>query len=233
VDRADRALYAAKRRGRDRTVRFDHVGPGDTASDEPPVLRVARGLALAATIREGMPELHFQQVADLAVQIAETLGLADGLVMRCRLGGLLHDVGKLAIPDRILAKRGPLDDEEWTIMRGHAEIGAQIIGRVGGLDAAVEAVRHHHERYDGTGYPERLEGDSIPIEARIVAAADAYSAITSDRTYARGRDQAQALDEIERSAGTHLDPVVAFAVRRTIAARREGDLERLRRHEAA
>ncbi len=233
VDRADRALYAAKRRGRDRTVRFDEVGPGDMATDEAPVLRIARGLALAATIREGMPELHFQQVADLAVQIAETLGLADGLVMRCRLGGLLHDVGKLAIPDRILAKRGPLDDDEWAIMRGHAEIGAQIIARVGGLDAAIEAVRHHHERYDGTGYPERLEGDSIPIEARIVAAADAYSAITSDRTYARGRDQSQALDEIERSAGTHLDPVVAYAVRRTIDARRAADLERLRRHEAA
>ncbi len=233
VDRADRALYAAKRRGRDRTVRFDQVGPGDTASDEAPVLRIARGLALAATIREGMPELHFQQVADLAVQIAETLGLADGLVMRCRLGGLLHDVGKLAIPDRILTKRGPLDDDEWAIMRGHAEIGAQIIARVGGLDAAIEAVRHHHERYDGTGYPERLEGDSIPIEARIVAVSDAYSAITSDRSYARGRDQSLALDEIERSAGTHLDPVVAYAVRRTIAARRAADLERLRQHEAA
>jgi diguanylate cyclase (GGDEF)-like protein/PAS domain S-box-containing protein/putative nucleotidyltransferase with HDIG domain len=233
VDRADRALYAAKRRGRDRTVCFDQVGPGDIATDEAPVLRIARGLALAATIREGMPELHFQQVADLAVQIAEELGLADGLVMRCRLGGLLHDVGKLAIPDRILAKRGPLDDDEWTVMRGHAEIGAQIIARVGGLDAAVDAVRHHHERYDGTGYPERLEGDSIPIEARIVAAADAYSAITSDRTYARGRDQGQALDEIERSAGTHLDPIVAHAVRRVIDARRAADLERLRRHDAA
>jgi diguanylate cyclase (GGDEF)-like protein/putative nucleotidyltransferase with HDIG domain len=233
VDRADRALYAAKRRGRDRTVSFDQVGRGDMATDEAPVLRIARGLALAATIREGMSELHFQQVADLAVQIAETLGLADGLVMRCRLGGLLHDVGKLAIPDRILAKRGPLDEDEWTIMRGHAEIGAQMIARVGGLDAAIEAVRHHHERYDGTGYPEGLEGDSIPIEARIVAAADAYSAITTDRSYARGRDQAEALDEIERSAGTHLDPIVAYAVRHTIEARRASVSARLAHHEAA
>ncbi len=233
VDRADRALYAAKRRGRDQTVRFDDVRASDVASDEAPVLRIARGLALAATIREGMPELHFEQVADLSVQIAETLGLPEGLVMRCRLGGLLHDVGKLAIPDRILAKRGPLDDAEWVIMRGHAEIGAQIISRVGGLDAAVDAVRHHHERYDGTGYPERLEGDGIPIEARIVAAADAYSAITSDRTYARGRDQSQALDELERSAGTHLDPVVAYAVRRTLEAQRADAAARLARHEAA
>ena len=153
--------------------------------------------------------------------------------MRCRLGGLLHDVGKLAVPDRILAKRGPLDEDEWTIMRGHAEIGAQIISRVGGLDAAVEAVRHHHERYDGTGYPERLEGDGIPIEARIVAAADAYSAITSDRAYARGRDQEQALEELERSAGTHLDPVVAYAVRRTLELQRARAAARLARHQAA
>jgi diguanylate cyclase (GGDEF)-like protein/PAS domain S-box-containing protein/putative nucleotidyltransferase with HDIG domain len=233
VDRADRALYAAKRRGRNQTVRFDEVRAGDVASDEAPVLRIARGLALAATIREGMPELHFEQVADLSVQIAETLGLPEGLVMRCRLGGLLHDVGKLAIPDRILAKRGPLDDDEWTIMRGHAEIGAQIISRVGGLDAAVEAVRYHHERYDGTGYPERLNGDDIPIEARIVGAADAYSAITSDRTYARGRDQAQALDELERSAGTHLDPIVAYAVRVTLEAQRARAAARLARQEAA
>ena len=233
VDRADRALYAAKRRGRNRTVRYDQVSMSDLASEEAPVLRIARGLALAATIREGMPELHFEQVAELAVQIGQTLGLPDGLLMRCRLGGLLHDVGKLAIPDRILAKRGPLDDDEWAIMRGHAEIGAQIIARVGGLDAAIDAVRHHHERYDGTGYPERLEGDEIPIEARIVAAADAFSAITSDRAYARGRDHDLALEEIERSAGSHLDPTVAFAVRRAIEARRASDAERLARHEAA
>jgi len=233
VDRADRALYAAKRRGRNRTVRYDQVSISDLASEEAPVLRIARGLALAATIREGMPELHFEQVADLAVQIAQTLGLPDGLVMRCRLGGLLHDVGKLAIPDKILAKRGPLDDDEWAIMRGHAEIGAQIIARVGGLDAGIDAVRHHHERYDGTGYPERLEGDEIPIEARIVAAADAFSAITSDRAYARGRDHDLALDEIERSAGSHLDPTVAFAVRRAIEARRAADAQRLARHDAA
>jgi diguanylate cyclase (GGDEF)-like protein/PAS domain S-box-containing protein/putative nucleotidyltransferase with HDIG domain len=233
VDRADRALYAAKRRGRNRTVRFDEVNPGDSANDEAPVLRIARGLALAATVREGMPELHFQQVADLAVQIAEIVGLAEGFVMRCRLGGLLHDVGKLAIPDRILAKRGPLDEEEWAVMRGHAEIGAQIIARVGGLDAAVDAVRHHHERYDGTGYPDGIAGDFIPIEARIVAAADAFSAITSDRTYARGRDQNLALDEIERSAGTHLDPVVAYAVRHAIDLRRASDSARLARYDAA
>jgi diguanylate cyclase (GGDEF)-like protein/PAS domain S-box-containing protein/putative nucleotidyltransferase with HDIG domain len=233
VDRADRALYAAKRRGRNRTVRYDQVSMSDLASEEAPVLRIARGLALAATIREGMPELHFEQVAELAVLIGQTLGLPDGLLMRCRLGGLLHDVGKLAIPDRILAKRGPLDEDEWAIMRGHAEIGAQIIARVGGLDAAVDAVRHHHERYDGTGYPERLEGDEIPIEARIVAAADAFSAITSDRAYARGRDHELALEEIERSAGSHLDPTVAFAVRRAIDARRASDAARLARHEAA
>ena len=138
--------------------------------------------------------------------------------------------------ETLIASRGaPMYDVNGAVMgyvgTDDAEIGAQIIARVGGLDAAIDAVRHHHERYDGTGYPERLEGDGIPIEARI--AADAYSAITSDRPYARGRDQDQAFDELERSAGTHLDPVVAYAVRRTLEEQIESAAERLRRHEAA
>jgi diguanylate cyclase (GGDEF)-like protein/PAS domain S-box-containing protein/putative nucleotidyltransferase with HDIG domain len=212
VDRADSALYAAKRRGRDRVVAFSGLTAADLAAEESSTLRVARGLALAASVREGMPELHCEQVSHLAARTAEALGLPEGLVVRCRLAGLLHDVGKLAIPDRVLTKRGSLDEDEWRIMRGHAEIGAQLIRRLDGLDTVASGVRHHHERWDGTGYPAGLAGEDIPIDARVVAAADAYSAITSDRVYARGREQAEAVSELRRSSGTHLDPAVVDAL---------------------
>jgi diguanylate cyclase (GGDEF)-like protein/PAS domain S-box-containing protein/putative nucleotidyltransferase with HDIG domain len=216
LGRADSALYAAKRRGRNRTVRFDELTPADQIAEEPPNLRVARGLALAASIREGMPELHCEQVSELAAATANELGLPPAMELRCRLGGLVHDVGKLAIPDRILGNSGQLDEADWLVMRRHAEIGAQIIRRIGGLDDAVPAVLHHHERYDGSGYPHGLVGEEIPIEARIVAAADAYSAITSDRPYARGRELDAAFAEIHRSGGTHLDPHVGEALERAI-----------------
>ena len=233
VDRADRALYAAKRRGRNRTVLFEQVGPGDMASDEAPVLRIARGLALAATIREGMPELHFPAGRRLAVQIAEELGLADGLVMRCRLGGLLHDVGKLAIPDRILAKRGPLDDDEWAIMRGHAEIGAQRSSPASALaDAArggpppPRALRRHRLSRRLRATPSRSRRASSPPPtptARSRATARTRAAAT--RGWRWTRSSGRPARTSTRSSPTRCA--------RTIDARRAADLERLRRHEAA
>jgi diguanylate cyclase (GGDEF)-like protein/putative nucleotidyltransferase with HDIG domain len=212
VDRADAALYAAKRRGRDQAVAYGALRAADLAAEASPALRLAHGVALAASVREGMPALHCEQVSDLAAATAIELGYEQGMVARCRLGGLLHDVGKLAIPDRILGKRGPLDDDEWQVMRSHAAVGARLVEQIGGLDTAAGAVHHHHERFDGTGYPDGLAGEEIPIEARVVAAADAFSAITSDRPYARGRAVSTALAEIRSSAGTHLDPAVAEAL---------------------
>ena len=103
--------------------------------------------------------------------------------LRCRLGGWLHDVGKVAIPDSIMSKPGPLDDAEWEVMRTHPVIGEEIVCGVEAVSECAAAVRHHHERYDGTGYPDRLAGTTIPIEARVVAAADAFCAMTSDRPY--------------------------------------------------
>ncbi len=232
VDRADSALYAAKRRGRDRVVPFSGLTPTDLAAEESSTLRVARGLALAASVREGMPELHCEQVSHLAARTAEALGLAEGIVTRCQLAGLLHDVGKLAIPDRVLTKREALDDDDWRMIRGHAEIGAQLIRRLDGLDSVAPGVRHHHERWDGTGYPGGLAGEDIPIEARIVAAADAYSAITSDRVYARGREQEEAVAELHRSAGSHLDPSVVDALCQALEAEASAMAARFRRDAA-
>jgi diguanylate cyclase (GGDEF)-like protein len=227
VDQADRSLYSAKRLGRDRVRLFHDLTPDDLASEEPESIRLAQALSLAASVREGMPELHSEQVAELSGTLAQVLALPPDIVLRCRLGGWLHDIGKVAIPDRILAKRGPLDEAEWLVMRAHAEIGEQIIRRIGAVSSAAGAVRHHHERLDGSGYPDGLAGDAIPIEARVVAVSDAYSAITSDRVYAPGRATNEAVCELRTTAGRHHDPVVVDALERALEHRRRDTPKRL------
>ncbi len=220
ADAADRAMYAAKRRGRDCVRLHSDLDAEDDQPHEPESIRVAQALALAASVREGMPELHCQQVADLSAAIAESLGLTEHGILTCRLGGWLHDVGKVAIPDEVLSKRGPLDDDEWALMRRHATIGETIVARVPALSDAARAVRHHHERWDGRGYPDGLAAEQIPLEARIVAAADAYSAIASDRPYRAERGRDEAIAELRASAGTHLDPQVVDAL---LAALQQAD----------
>jgi diguanylate cyclase (GGDEF)-like protein/putative nucleotidyltransferase with HDIG domain len=211
IDAADRALYSAKRRGRDQTRLFGELTVEDLVAEEPEAIRLAQALALSAGAREGITENHCAQVADLAASIAVAVGLPEVTVMRCRLAGWLHDLGKIAIPDAILTKAGPLDDAEWTVMRTHAEIGESILRRIAGLSDAAAAVRHHHERFDGSGYPDGLAGDDIPMEARIVACADTYSAITVDRVYRSARPPDEAITELRACAGTQLDPRVVDA----------------------
>ena len=189
-----------------------HVVTADAPSGEPESVGVARALAFAAGVREQAPEAHAEHVASLAAGVAERMALPAGVVLRCRLGGWLHDVGKVAIPARILAKPGPLDDDEWRVMRTHPAVGEDIVRRVPALREAAAAVRHHHERYDGGGYPDRLAGAAIPIEARIVAAADAYAAMTADRVYAAARTPDEAATELRRGAGSHFDPAVVKAL---------------------
>jgi diguanylate cyclase (GGDEF)-like protein len=229
VELADRSLYSAKRRGRDRVRLFAELTPDDLATEEPESIRLAQALSLAASVREGMPELHSEQVADLAGSIGSVLGFAPDMVLRCRIGGWLHDIGKVAIPDRILAKRGALDEAEWQVMRAHAEIGEQIVRRISAVQIAAGAVRHHHERVDGDGYPDGLVGDAIPVEARVVAVADAYSAMTSDRIYARGRAARDALAELRRQAGRHHDGEVVGALEHALELRRSETSRRLDR----
>ena len=126
-------------------------------------------------------------MARLAALVAEELALPRELVRRVRLGGWLHDVGKVAVPDRILDEDPDLEPHEWAIVRTHPEVGEELIRRIPVLAGAARAVRHHHERFDGTGYPDGLRGEAIPLEARIVAAVDTYCAITDDRLFRPSR----------------------------------------------
>ncbi len=211
VARADLALYTAKRRGRDRAYLHADVRASDRRPEDPAAVRTAQCVALVSSLRGGAPELHSQQVADLAAATAHQMGLEEATVMRCRLAGWLHDVGATAIPDAILTKPGALDGAEWDVMRTHAEIGAKLVSRLPGLEDVAAAVRSHHERFDGSGYPDNLAGQDIVIEARVVAVADAFATMTSDRLYARARPRAIAQLELLAGAGTHFDPSVVDA----------------------
>jgi diguanylate cyclase (GGDEF)-like protein len=211
VHAADAAMYRAKQSGRDRTL-LAGDDRTEAPSDEPELLLIAQSFAHTASIREGVPEMHCAQVAELAGRIATRLGLPAATVLRCRLAGWLHDVGKIAIPDRVLGKPGPLTSAEWRVMVTHASFGADLVARTPGIAESASAVRHHHERWDGEGYPDRLLGPDIPLEARVVSAADTWNAMTHDRVYRRALDFDSACAEVLASAGSQLDPAVADAL---------------------
>jgi diguanylate cyclase (GGDEF)-like protein/PAS domain S-box-containing protein len=216
---ADRALYVAKRRGRDRVVLEHSIGADEVASIEPETIQLAEGLAMAVSVRQGEPPSHSQQVADLAAMTASALGLGEHVVLRCRLSGWLHDVGKLALPDHILAPSADLDNEERQALRRHPEVGAAIVAGIASLADAAPGVRHHHERYDGTGYPDGLRQDAIPLEARIVAAADTYATLTSSRHHQPALGHHKALTRLQAACGQSLDPTIVAALIRSLSTR--------------
>jgi diguanylate cyclase (GGDEF)-like protein/putative nucleotidyltransferase with HDIG domain len=214
---ADQALYLAKQLGRDRSVLYsDEVASAledTTASAAPkPVEQIAAVLILAETLdlRDAYTALHSQTVGRFAQQVAIELGCDGEHVERVRLAGLLHDVGKIGVPDHVLQKPGALDEDEWAEMRKHPELGARILAGAN-LDDIAAWVLAHHERPDGMGYPAGLRGDEIPLEARILAVADAYEAMTSDRVYRPGMPPAAAIDELRRCAGRQFDERVVDA----------------------
>ncbi len=170
-------------------------------------MRQARDVLLR-TMREREPELsdHVENVAALADLLGRALELPSEQLDELRRAAELHDIGKMGIPDAILAKPGPLDDEERNFMQRHTVIGEQILGAAPALRPVAKIVRSSHERWDGTGYPDRLRGTSIPIGSRIVAVCDAYHAMTSDRPYRTAMQPADALTELERCAGSQFDP---------------------------
>jgi putative nucleotidyltransferase with HDIG domain len=162
--------------------------------------------------------VHSREVAALAMSIAERLELDPLGLFNVRYGALLHDVGKISVPKTILQKQGKLTPEEWKIMREHTVRGQEMLDRVGGsLRAVGRIVRHSHEHFDGGGYPDRLTGTGIPIESRIVAAADAWNAMTTSRPYRRALSVEVAADEMKRCSGSHFDPTVVVALLSEVA----------------
>jgi len=220
---ADRALYRAKSSGRDMVVRGDAAALALEAAleQDPEALRKAldganraaiEALAAAVDARDPYTAGHSKRMADYSVQLARWLRWDDERVRVLRLACLFHDIGKIGVPDAILRKPGPLNDEEYREIQRHPEIGAKILAGAPFLPAgALATIRHHHERWDGRGYPDRLGGTDIPELARLAAVADGFDAMTSNRVYRL----ALQLDDVKRvlrtGAGIQWDATFAAA----------------------
>lgn len=172
-------------------------------------LKALRSLVKAIDRRDSYTRFHSDHATHLALQMARRLGLPEEHVNALTIGGPIHDLGKIVVPDEILRKPGPLTSHERRNMEEHPVMGAAITAAVMDYDTVVELVRHHHERFDGEGYPARLRAEEISLPTRIFTLADAYSAMTTDRPYRKGLTIEQAVDQIERGAGTQFDPDLA------------------------
>jgi len=172
------------------------------------VVETLTSLALAIDGKDPFTHNHSQKVSSYSVALAEALGLERHVVESIRLAGLLHDIGKVGIPEEVLNKNGPLNPDEWDLMMQHINYGSDIIGKCKELESVRVMVLHHHEFFDGSGYPHALAGEDIPLGARIIGISDAYDTITSERSYKRARSADDALSELERCAGAQFDPAL-------------------------
>jgi diguanylate cyclase (GGDEF)-like protein len=217
---ADQALYAAKRLGRNRAV--------ISSAEVPGILRAARdgdeghvelatllNLAEALDVRESGSASHSQRVGRYAELIARELGFAPDAVERMRIAGILHDVGRVGVPDELLARRGPLSDAEWEWIRAHPAVGARMLETTDFGDIG-EWVLAHHERPDGTGYPNGRSAGEVPLEAAIIGVADAYEAMTAGRPYRAALDPGAAAEELRRGAGRQFDETAVEALLRIV-----------------
>jgi putative nucleotidyltransferase with HDIG domain len=187
--------------------------------------KTIEGLVSALEARDPYTQSHTSRIRDLAMALAGSLQLPGEERRALRLGAILHDVGKIGVPDAILLKPGPLTDEEWDVMRAHPVVGERMLQGMDFLAPCLPIVRHHHERWDGTGYPDGLGDERIPRGARIVAVCDAFDAMTSDRPYRRALDTEAALKELHAKAGTQFDPTCAALLVDLVTALGDGQLE--------
>lgn len=187
------------------------------------------GLVATLDAREGDTGSHSRRVSWYALRLAQKLGLSEDECRTIRRGALLHDIGKVAVPDRILLKNGPLTDAEWLEMRKHPETGFSILSNLVNFRESAELVLAHHERFDGGGYPNKLRGEDVPLGARIFSVVDTLDAMTSDRTYRKALNFAAAASEIRRCENTQFDPYVV----RHFLAIPESDWTRIRYHSVA
>jgi len=205
---ADANLYAAKQ---------SEEGIRDTSANQRTnyelraegTFGVLDALVAAVDNKDRYTRRHSEDVTKYALWIGEAMGLSEETLRIIRIGCLLHDIGKIGVPDHILRKPGRLTSEEYHVMKQHPRLGAVIVGALPGMECILDIVRSHHERWDGCGYPDGLEGENIPLLGRLVAVADAFSAMTTNRPYRKGLDWCAALEEIEGHSGTQFDPVAA------------------------
>jgi diguanylate cyclase (GGDEF)-like protein/putative nucleotidyltransferase with HDIG domain len=218
LDRADAALRAAKRSGRNRVVVSGRSQPTGNPYlveelEHETARRAALALAMATLeVRDRQTADHSDDVLTLCESIGRRLGLAVSDLEQLVAGAQLHDVGKVAVPLEILNKPGPLNQTEWAVIREHTVIGERILRSVPEMAEVATIVRHSHEHWDGTGYPDGLKGEQIPLASRIILCADAFHAIRSDRPYRGGRPADEAIAELRACAGTQLDPDVVAAL---------------------
>jgi HD-GYP domain-containing protein (c-di-GMP phosphodiesterase class II) len=169
------------------------------------------GWARTLEMRDRETEGHSQRVLGMTMQLAEKMGIHGEELIHVRRGSLLHDIGKIAIPDSILQKPGPLNDEEWDTMRRHPSIAYEMLSSINFLEPALEIPYCHHEKWDGSGYPRRLKGENIPLSARIFAIVDVWDALSSDRSYRKAWSREKVIEYIKSQSGTHFDPRVVEA----------------------
>jgi HD-GYP domain-containing protein (c-di-GMP phosphodiesterase class II) len=205
--RADTELYERKGERGSRTV-----GPAERRE-----LSWATTLASAVDTRMAVQHQHSSNVGEYAAAIGRELGREDDEIGLLRMAGILHDVGKVVVPDRILRKDGPLTDEEFEAIKPFPAAGAELVGRIEGMEPIVPWIRHSHERIDGDGYPDGLKGEAIPLGARILHVADAYDSMTSKRTYRPAVTRDQAITELRSGAGSQFDPDCVAALETYLA----------------
>jgi diguanylate cyclase (GGDEF)-like protein len=216
---AGEALQQARAAGGHQAVVFDgHVGEetGDAMHGD-----VVVALASALQERDQYTGDHSESVVEMSARVAEAMALGPDEIARIRMGALLHDIGKVGVPDDVLHKPGPLDDSEWELMREHPVIGERILRMIPGLGPIARIVRHEHERFDGGGYPDGIAGGDIPIGSRIILACDAYHAMTSDRPYREAMSHADAMAELGKHSGSQFDPEVIQALVGYLYGRRQ------------
>ncbi len=227
ITAADRAMYGAKKLGRNQVrpasdpallaLDTDKLGSREDAA----LVGTVEALIALIEARDHYTGEHTFRVSVLTTRLALALGLDTSEAYMLGLAGRLHDVGKVAIPDAVLQKPAArLTEEEQALMRRHTIVGGDVVSRVPSLRAIAPLIRAHHEQWNGSGYPDGLTGEQIPLGARIVAVADAYEAMTTDRPYQQAHDEAWALAELRRCAGTQFDPMIVEVLERVLSVAR-------------